>query len=129
MRTGETGETRSSEAVFAPRIRRSSLMGISPNSPSLPRRLSVFLAMMMGMELGSFGAMMGGVRAMARRGMGMMGGCLGLFILVMFGGLAVMVSRLLVMFGGGVMMRAGRMFVRHEALLLAGAQRDIRPAK
>jgi hypothetical protein len=85
--------------------------------------------MMMGMELGSFGAMMGGVRAMARRGVGMMGGCLGLFILVMLGRHAVMVSRLLVMFGGGVMMRAGRVFVRHEALLLAGAQRDIRPAK
>src|SRR5215472_5217787 len=46
--------------------------------------------------------------------MGMMRGRLGLFVLVMFGSHAMMMSRFLMMFGGGVVMGAGRMLVRHR---------------
>src|SRR5271169_6218516 len=46
--------------------------------------------------------------------MRVMRGCFGPLVLIMLGGHAVMMRRFLVMFGGGMMMGAGRMFVRHE---------------
>ena len=51
------------------------------------------------------------------------------FVFVMLGGHAVMMRRFLVMFGGGVMMGAGGMFVRHEKLLVAQVQAHRSPAK
>ena len=71
---------------------------------------------MMGVELRGFGAVMGGMRAMASGTMRMMRRGFDLFFLVVPGGLAVMVCRFFVMVGGGVMMGAGRMFVRHGYL-------------
>jgi hypothetical protein len=68
----------------------------------------------MGVELRGFRAMMRGVRAMTRCGVGVMRGGFGTFVFIMLGGHAVMVRRFLVMFGGGVVMGAGRMLVRHE---------------
>ena len=57
--------------------------------------------------------MVRGMGAMARRGMGMVGGGVGLLIFIMFGGHAVMMGGLFMMLGGGVMMGTGGMLVRH----------------
>jgi len=48
--------------------------------------------------------------------MGMVCGRLGLFVFVMFGSQAVMMSRFLMMLRCGVVMGAGRMLVRHGKL-------------
>jgi hypothetical protein len=68
---------------------------------------------MMGVKLRGFRAMMRGVRAMTRCGVGVMCGGFGSLVLIMLGGHAVMMRRFLVMLGGGVVMGAGRMLVRH----------------
>ena len=73
--------------------------------------------------------MVRGMGAMARRGMGMVGGGVGLLIFIMFGGHAVMMRRFLVMFGGGMVMGAGGMLVRHGKLLVAQIQAHRSPAK
>jgi hypothetical protein len=85
---------------------------------------------MMGVKLRSFGAVMGGMRAVAGCAVRVMRRSLGLLVFIMLGGLAVMMRRFLMMLGGGVMMRAGRMFVRHgESLRVAGVQAHSNPAK
>jgi hypothetical protein len=75
---------------------------------------------MMGVQLARFRAVVGGMRAVARSGLGVMRRGIGIVFLVMFGGQAVMMRRFFVMPGGGMVMRAGWMFVRHEVFLLAG---------
>src|SRR6202034_362713 len=84
---------------------------------------------MMRVKLRGFGAVMRGMSAMARRGVGMMRGGFGLLVFIVLGGHAVMMRRFLVMLGGGVMMGAGRMFVRHGKLLVAQPQAHRSPAK
>ena len=71
---------------------------------------------MMGVKLRGFGAVMDGMRAMARGRVRMMRRGFDLFFLVMFGGHAVMVRCFFVMIGGGMVMGAGRMLVRHGGL-------------
>jgi hypothetical protein len=84
---------------------------------------------MMGVELRGFGAVMGGMRAMTRCGVGVMRGGFGPLVLIMLGGHAVMMRRFLVMLSGGMMMGAGGMFVRHGRLLVAQTQVHRSPAK
>jgi hypothetical protein len=93
----------------------------------------LFLAVMMGVRLAGLGRVMMGVMAMARRGMGMMCRRIGIFLFIMLGGFAVMMRRLFMMFGGGMVMAAGGMFLRHGLLLenapgRRGRQAHARPA-
>ena len=62
------------------------------------------MAVMLGMVAACLVMMMLGMAGMAMRGMGMMSRLLMIAGLVMFGGLAVMLRRVLVMLGGLVMM-------------------------
>ena len=80
---------------------------------SLALRNSIFFGVMMGMKLRSFGTVVGGMRAMARGGVGMVRGGFGLLVFIVLGSHAVMMGGFLVMFGRGVVMGAGGMFVRH----------------
>ena len=80
----------------------------------------LFFAVMMGMQLAGFRAVMGGMCAMSGGAMGVMRRSIGIAVFVMAGGLAMMMRRFFMMFGGRVMMRAGGMFVRHDVLLLDG---------
>lgn len=57
---------------------------------------------------------MGGVGAVSRSDVGMMGCCFGLLVFVMFCGHAVVARGFFVMLGGGMMVGAGGMLVRHE---------------
>ena len=66
--------------------------------------------------------MMDGVRAMAGGRVRMMRRRFDLFILVMFGGHAVMMRCFFVMVSGGMMMGAGRMPVRHGKISKADIQ-------
>jgi hypothetical protein len=71
----------------------------------------------MGVQLRCFGAVMRGMRAMARSAMGMVGGGFGLVFFIVFGGHAVMMCRFFMMVRSRMMMRAGGMLVRHEEAL------------
>ena len=57
---------------------------------------------------------MGGVGAVARGGMGMMGRGFGLLVFIMFCGHAVVVGGFFVMLSGGMMVGAGGMLMGHE---------------
>jgi hypothetical protein len=76
------------------------------------------LAMMMGVKLACFHAMMGGLRAMAAGALGMMRADLGLVFFIVPGGLAMVLRGLFVMFGRRMMMCAGGVLVRHVGLLV-----------
>jgi hypothetical protein len=73
---------------------------------------------MMGVQLGGFGGVVLGMGAMARGGVGMMGGGFRLVFFIMLGGFAMMVRGLFVMLGGVVMMLAGGVLVRHWGISL-----------
>ena len=79
---------------------------------------SILVAVMMGVQLACFRAVMGGMDAMAQCGVSVARSGFGIVFLVMFGGLAMVMRRFFAMLGGGMMMRAGRMLVRHETLSL-----------
>jgi hypothetical protein len=68
---------------------------------------------MMGVGLAGLGRMMMGVMAMTRRGMGVVGGGVGIILFIMLGGFAVMLGGLFMMVGGGFVMGAGGVFMRH----------------
>jgi hypothetical protein len=89
----------------------------------------LFFAVMMGVQLARFRAMMSGMRAMSRGAMGVMRRDIGIIVFVMAGGLAMMMCRLFVVLGGRVVMRAGGMLVRHAALLLTDNSTDTARAK
>lgn len=77
----------------------------------------VFVAMMMGVQFARLDAVMSGMGAMSGCAMRVMRRRVGIIFFVMSSGLAMMMRCLFVMFGGHMMMRAGGMLVRHDALL------------
>jgi hypothetical protein len=81
---------------------------------------------MMGVGLAGFRAMMMGVMAVTRRGVGVVRGAFVIFAFIMTGGFAMMMRGLFVMGGGVVVMLACRVLVRHgfsflECLAKSGA--------
>jgi hypothetical protein len=81
---------------------------------------------MVSVQLARFRAVMRGMGAMARGAMGMMRRGIGIVFFIVHGGLTVMVRCLFVMLGGGMMMCASGMLVRHEALLVVDGARTHR---
>jgi branched-subunit amino acid ABC-type transport system permease component len=73
------------------------------------------LAVMLGVVLAGLAGVMGGVRGMAVRRMGVMGGFLVRIRFVMLGGLAMMLGCVLVMLGRGVVMLYD-LVLGHDAL-------------
>ena len=84
---------------------------------------------MMGVQLAGFRAVMGGVCAMSGGAMGVMRRGIGIVVFIMTGGLAMVMRRFFMVFGGRVMMRAGGMLVRHCALLLTDSAAHTARAK
>jgi hypothetical protein len=68
---------------------------------------------MMGVQLGRLGGVVAGMRAMARGGVGVVGGRFRLVFFIMLGGFAMMMRGLFMMLGGVVVMFAGGVLVGH----------------